>query len=173
MTDERASLLILVATMTGTAEILAEDLEQEIGDRLDVRIELLEETEVESLASERLALVVSSTYGTGDVPETAEQTWRALGERAPDLSDLSYGVISLGDSGYPDTFAQGGEKWDRALAACGAARVGEILRIDCKQAEEPLEPATRWLDAWLAAALGAQNHTPGAAAGCATGGGPR
>lgn len=145
-------LTFLVATMTGTAEALAEDLQSALDDGRETQLRLLEDLSPDDIAALPLALVISSTYGVGEVPETAEETHRALQEQKPDLSGLVYGVISLGDSGYVDTFAQGGENWDAALAACGARRAGEFLRLDCQSGADPLETAEPWLAAWLQAA---------------------
>lgn len=153
MVQEAKPLLVLVATMTGTAEVLAEDLQSEFEDACAFRIQLLEDTEVETLEQEDLVLVVSSTYGTGDVPETAAPALEALRSDRPDLRGLSYGVIALGDGSYVNTFAQGGEHWDRALADCGARRVGEPLKIDCLATENPLEPAKAWFAEWLGPAI--------------------
>ncbi|MCW5730635.1 MAG: flavodoxin domain-containing protein [Alphaproteobacteria bacterium] len=101
-----------------------------------------------------LALVVSSTYGTGDVPETAESALASLLDEKPDLSALRFGIISLGDSHYGDTFAKGGLHWDHALRQCGACRVGEILKIDCQSGEDPAVLAKPWLAGWLDLAAG-------------------
>ncbi|MEX0758842.1 MAG: flavodoxin domain-containing protein [Tistlia sp.] len=170
MGQQSISLLVLVATMTGTAEILAEDLEREFSDTVDFRIQLLEELEVGALERESLALVVSSTYGTGDVPETAEPTLQALKDARPDLGSLSYGIISLGDGTYVNTFARGGDNWDEALAACGATRRGEVLKVDCLLVEDPLEAAKEWFGRWLAAvadpqAEGSAAHRAGGSPG--------
>ena len=142
-------LTFLVATMTGTAEALAEDLESALGSARPTRLRLLEDLAPEDLAALPLALVISSTYGLGEVPETAEETYRALLAEKPDLSRLVYGVISLGDRGYAETFAQGGQNWDEALSSCGARRVGELLRLDSQSGVDPLASAEPWLRSWL------------------------
>lgn len=142
-------LTFLVATMTGTAEALAEDLQSALGSARPTRLRLLEEVTPDELASLPLALVVSSTYGLGEVPETAEETHRALRAEKPDLGGLLYGVISLGDRGYAETFAQGGQNWDEVLSACGARRVGEMLRLDSQSGVDPLAAAEPWLHSWL------------------------
>ncbi len=146
------SLTFLVATMTGAAEALAEDLQAALGGSRQSTLALLEELSTDDLLDLPLALVVSSTYGVGEVPETAEEIHRALLERRPDLSGLVYGVISLGDRNYGDTFARGGENWIAALSACGAKRVGDMLRLDCQSGEDPLAAAEPWMMGWLRAA---------------------
>lgn len=154
MQSEDGKLVILVATMTGAAEMLAEDLQAELGGRDKAELRLLENAVAADFPAAGLALVVSSTYGTGDVPETAESALASLLAERPDLSALRFGVISLGDSHYGDTFAKGGLHWDDALRQCGACRVGEILKIDCQTGEDPVELARPWLADWLDTAAG-------------------
>lgn len=142
-------LTILVATMTGTAEALAEDIQSEFAADRAIAIRLFEEIDPTDLLTSPLILVISSTYGTGDVPEPAESTLEALKMRRPNLSGITYGVVSLGDSSYVDTFARGGEHWDAALSACGAKRAGELLKVDCLTGDDPLDYARNWLAEWL------------------------
>ncbi|MCW5749591.1 MAG: flavodoxin domain-containing protein [Alphaproteobacteria bacterium] len=153
--SEAGKLVILVATMTGAAEMLAEDLQAELGGPEKVELRLLENAVAADFPTTGLALVVSSTYGTGDVPETAERALASLLAEKPELRALRFGVISLGDSHYGDTFAKGGLHWDDALRQCGARRVGEILKIDCQTGDDPAEVARPWLADWLAIAVGA------------------
>lgn len=145
-------LTFLVATMTGTAEALAEDLQSALGTVRPTQLRLLEDVTPDDFAALPLALVVSSTYGLGEVPETAEESFRALRAERPDLSGLVYGVISLGDRGYAETFAQGGRNWDEVLSDCGARRAGELLQLDSQSGDDPLVAAKPWLEGWLASA---------------------
>src|SRR5262249_24608917 len=142
---------VFVATMTGTAEALAEDLQAEFSPKLSVEIRLLEDAQPIAAQSVPLALFVSSTYGTGEVPETAEAFYRALCSDRPDLGGMRYGVISLGDRSYADTFARGGVLWDEVLTACGARRVGEMLSLDSRSSDQLAAAAILWVDRWLQA----------------------
>ena len=60
-------------------------------------------------------LICTSTYGNGDVPDNAQALFNSLETEKPDLSNVTYGVIALGDTTYKDTFCQGGIRFDQLL----------------------------------------------------------
>ena len=93
--------------------------------------------------------MVTSTHGAGDVPDNLQPFARDLAEQRPDLDNLRYGVIALGDSSY-DTFCQGGKTLDHLLSECGASRIGERLDIDVTQHEIPEDAAEMWIREWMA-----------------------
>lgn len=137
--------------MTGTAELLAEDLAEENEDLCSAQVRLLEDIEVADLEDLSQVLLVSSTYGTGEVPEPSKELFNNLDEQRPNLNGLLYGVISLGDRTYPKTFARGGQLWDELLLKCNACRVGDVLCLDASSGEDPLDASSHWFKKWLVA----------------------
>ncbi|CAN7219398.1 flavodoxin domain-containing protein [Bradyrhizobium sp. LjRoot220] len=145
-----AKILVLVATMTGTAEMIAEDIAAAHCDRHEFAFQALEKATLEQLAGARTALVVSSTYGEGEVPEPTIPFFNLVRESRPDLSGLVYGAVTLGDNvTYPKTFANGGRLWDGLLTERGATRVGDLLVIDASDPADKSELALRWAGNWL------------------------
>ena len=143
-------IIILVGTMTGTADLVA----QEIGDVLETSDLAVEIRQMESLSPEDLAgmtrvLLCTSTYGQGDVPDNARDLVEALETARPDLSALHYGVIALGDRTYAQTYCQGGLRIDRLLAGLGAQRIGDPLCLDASSGEMPEDAAVAWVPGWL------------------------
>ena len=67
----------------------------------------------------------------------------------PDLSNVTYGVIALGDTTYKDTFCQGGLRFDKMLAELGARRAGEMLMHDASSGTLPEELAAQWVVPWV------------------------
>lgn len=142
---------ILVGTMTGTAEMVAE----EIGDALEEAghsfdIEPMDGLDSSAFDEAGVYLIVSSTYGQGDVPDNAMKLYDDLVEKKPDLSEIQYGLFSLGDRTYAETFNFGGKKFDKALTDCGAKRVGEMFTHDASSGTIPEDDGVEWVKGWLA-----------------------
>jgi MioC protein len=147
-------VIILVATMSGTAEMIADELLDRVEDSgAECKIIRMEKATVSHLQSADRVVICSSTYGTGDVPDNGQPFYNSLNQDRPDLSGLHYGVIALGDSQYPQTFAFGGKKFDELFTALGATRVGERLVIDARAGGYPEEVAGDWLEDWLELAV--------------------
>ena len=145
---------ILVGTMTGTAQLCAQEMELALDDG---------ETEVATLMMDRLDssifekyrggegvfLICTSTYGQGDVPDNARALYEHLKSARPDLSQVRYGVFGLGDRTYAETFNFGGRRFDELLTELGARRVGERHMHDASSGILPEETALEWCQDWL------------------------
>ena len=143
------SLKILVGTMTGTAELVAEEVSDVLsGEGWEVEILLMDDLDPEVLAPEHVYLVCSSTYGQGDVPDNGQSFLEALKEQKPDLSDIRYGVIALGDMTYAQTFCFGGKTFDKELSALGATRIGEPMLHNASDGTLPEDEAGAWAQDW-------------------------
>lgn len=124
------SLRILYGTQTGNAEGVANDAAAAAKSQgFDVTVSGLDEIELEEFAGLKYVLIVTSTYGEGEMPDNAELFWEALAaDVAPRLEGVSFGVLALGDTGY-DGFCQAGKLFDMRLEQLGATRV--LQRVDC------------------------------------------
>jgi MioC protein len=143
-------ITILVGTMTGTAQLVAQELELRIDDGATrAQAQLMDNLDAAVFKSGSLFLICSSTYGQGDVPDNAKQLYESLQNARPDLSHVRYGVIALGDRTYAETFCNGGRRFDRVLSELGARRIGEILLHDASAGTMPEEVAAEWIDGWL------------------------
>ena len=142
-------LTILVGTMTGNAQLVAQELELVLDDG-DTRVttKLMDGLDASVFDGGGLFLVCTSTYGQGDVPDNAKVLYESLRARRPDLSGIRYGVVALGDRTYKDTFCNGGRRFDALLAELGARRVGEILFHDASSGVLAEEVATEWVGPW-------------------------
>ena len=88
----------------------------------------LDDIALEEFADLSYVLIVTSTYGEGEMPDNAGLFWDALSWRAPRLEGLSFGVLALGDTGY-DGFCQAAKLLDMRFEQLGARRVHH--RVDC------------------------------------------
>jgi MioC protein len=141
---------ILVGTMTGTAQLCAQEMELSLGDG-DVQVEtiLMDGLDSSVFAREGVFLICTSTYGQGDVPDNARALYEDLKAKRPDLSRVRYGVFGLGDRTYAETFNFGGKRFDEILAELGAERVGERHTHDASSGILPEETALEWSQDWL------------------------
>ena len=143
-------ITILVGTMTGTAQLVAQELELAWDDG-ETRVEtlLMDRLDSSVFAREGVFLICTSTYGQGDVPDNAKALYEDLRAKRPDLSRVRYGVFGLGDRTYAETFNFGGQRFDELLAELGARRVGERVKHDASSGVLPEEMAAEWGEGWL------------------------
>ncbi|MFI9760705.1 sulfite reductase flavoprotein subunit alpha [Streptomyces sp. NPDC051963] len=153
---------VLFGTQTGTAEFLAGELVAGARSHgLGSTATALDDVTPEGLAAMSHVLVVTSTYGEGEMPDNAGLFWEALqSDTTPRLESLRYAVLGLGDRGYDD-FCQAAKLIDTRLEQLGAGRLHE--RVDCDVDFE--EPATAWTAAVLERLVAETGASPVPAAG--------
>ncbi len=140
----------LVGTMTGTAQLVAQEVELALDDdQTRVQTRLMDGLDASTFAGGGLFLICTSTYGQGDVPDNAKCLYNSLMAERPDLSQVCYGVIALGDRTYGDTFCNGGRRFDAILSELGAQRIGELMLHDASAGTMPEELACQWAAAWI------------------------
>lgn len=121
---------VLYASQTGNAEGLGKKLVKDLkkGNFLPTLSDL-GQYDHSKLALEKHVLLIASTYGDGEPPDSAAAFHQWLhSDAAPSLTGVKYSVLALGDSSYPD-FCQCGIEFDTRFAALGAERLHD--RIDC------------------------------------------
>ncbi|MBV8030040.1 MAG: flavodoxin domain-containing protein [Betaproteobacteria bacterium] len=144
-------ITILVGTMTGTAQLCAQEMELALGgDDVEVETLLMDRLDGSVFEREGVFLVCTSTYGQGDVPDNAKGFYEHLQSARPDLSRVRYGVFGLGDRTYAETFNFGGKRFDELLSGLGAQRIGERHMHDASSGILPEETALEWCEHWLA-----------------------
>src|ERR1035441_9827093 len=142
-------ITILVGTMTGTAEMVAQEVQQALevaGHQATIRV--MDGLDASAFLSGGAFLICTSTYGQGDVPDNAQALFSSLESEKPDLTGVIYGVIALGDRTYKGTYCHGGIRFDTLLTELGAKRAGEILTHDASSGTLPEEVAAQWVVPW-------------------------
>ena len=147
MTDQ---IKILVSTMTGTAELVAEEIAETLNSKgMGAEILLTDNIDAAVLQKGATYIICTSTYGQGDVSDNGQAFLDHLDSLGPDLAGLHYGIFALGDISYHQTFCNAGNLFDAALGKFGATRIGEIKRHDASTGELPEDMAGEWAEAWL------------------------
>jgi MioC protein len=143
---ESEKLLILVATMTGTALMAAEDIAEYCSENdIETKIIEIDNTDIKVLTEVKSpVLICSSTYGQGDVPDSAQNFYNKLKELSPNLNHIRYALFGLGDMTYRDTFAYGGKKFTDLLDSLNATKIGDPFYHDASDGTLPEEVAVDW-----------------------------
>jgi len=133
---------ILYGTQTGTSESVAHDAADVAKTHgLNPIVKSMDELEIAEMVAMKCLLIITSTYGEGQMPDNAQMLWdAATSEEAPRFENTQYSILALGDTSY-DLFCQAGIDWDQRLEALGATRIYQ--RIDCDVDFEEL--AENWI----------------------------
>jgi MioC protein len=99
-------------------------------------------------------LVVTSTTGMGELPDTFAPLFYAIRDRFPAWSGLPGGVIALGDSSYGDTFCGAGQQVAELFDELGVRQPVPMLRLDASETVTPEADAEPWLRDFVAALKG-------------------
>jgi sulfite reductase (NADPH) flavoprotein alpha-component len=132
---------VIFGSQTGTAEGLAKKLVKSLKKgNFEPEIHDMASYDRSRLSKEKNLLVITSTYGDGEPPDSATDLHSWLhSEEAPCLEGVSYSVLALGDSSYP-AFCKCGIDFDNRLADLGAVRLHDRVDVDV----DPDEPFAQW-----------------------------
>ncbi|NWS90510.1 MTRR reductase, partial [Toxostoma redivivum] len=151
--ESKRRFLLLYATQKGQAKAIAEEIWQQAGAHgFEADIHCISEMDKYNLETEKdPVVIVISTTGTGDPPDTARKFVKKIQDKTlpPDhFVHLQYGLLGLGDSEYM-FFCNGGRIVDRRLQELGAQHFYDTgLADDCVGLELVVDP---WIDGlWLA-----------------------
>lgn len=143
-------LTILIGSMTGTADVVAQELLNTlIAAGHTAKVLDMNGLDASIFLNGGAFLICSSTYGNGDVPDNARDLYESLQACKQPLTNVTYGLIALGDRTYGATFCQGGRRFDEVLTQLGARRAGDILFHDASAGTFPEDVAAAWVLPWL------------------------
>ena len=141
------NLDILFGTQTGNSEAIAEDMSKIANDAgFRTKVNSLDNITMDILGNMENVAIITSTYGEGEMPDNAQLFWDALSANtAPNLSNIKYSVLALGDTGYEE-FCHAGKLIDTRFEQLGATRIQE--RVDCDVDYE--ESSEKWTSSLIA-----------------------
>ena len=141
-------LTIVYASESGNSEKLAGDMAKSAR-KLGFKPAVVDMADLElaSLTKAKRLVVIAATWGEGEPPGRAARVYNELmGEGAPRLDGVEFGVLALGDTAYAE-FCAIGKRIDERLEALGGKRVAD--RVDCDL--DFAAPAAQWVDGTLKA----------------------
>ncbi|ANS74272.1 sulfite reductase [NADPH] flavoprotein alpha-component [Paenibacillus yonginensis] len=139
---------VLFGSQTGNSQGLAKKLAQRLEQQgFTVTLSAMSDFKTNTLKKLHYLFVVVSTQGEGDPPDNAISFHSFLNsKRAPELKELRYSVLALGDTSY-EFFCKTGKDFDERLEQLGANRL--VPRTDCDVDFD--EPAAQWMNQVLEA----------------------
>ena len=90
-----------------------------------------------NFAAHKRILIITSTWGEGEMPDNAEVLWNGTCSTNPALAGVQYSVCAIGDSSY-DEYCKAGHDWDQKFSSLGATSILEIKLCDV-DFDEPWE----------------------------------
>ncbi|MFF5994189.1 assimilatory sulfite reductase (NADPH) flavoprotein subunit [Lysinibacillus sp. KU-BSD001] len=136
-------ITILFGSQTGNSQQLAKKLAATIAsEEHNVTVSSMSDFKVNNLKKLDHLFIIASTHGEGEPPDNAISFYEYLhSKRAPQLPQLKYSVLALGDTSY-EFFCKTGIDLDERLKALGAKSI--VPRVDCDVDYE--EAANKWIE---------------------------
>lgn len=152
------SLLILFGSQSGNAESLAKKAAKAAQARgFAARVKEMNAVDPATLSSESHVLVVTSTWGEGEMPDNAKDFWEKINNgHAPELKSTTFAVLALGDKNYGDTFCWAGRALDERLEKLGGTRL--TPRLECDTDFD--QPAAEWIEQVMGCLAAAPARSP-------------
>ena len=140
-------LTVLYGTESGNSEELA-DRTVKAAKKLGFKAVMKNMSDIApaDLAKTENLLVIVSTWGDGEAPETAVSFHKAFMTEELNLAGVKFSVCALGDTSY-EKFCEIGKQFDARLESMGAARISP--RVDCDVDYE--DSYSAWFDAAMKA----------------------
>jgi nitric oxide synthase oxygenase domain/subunit/sulfite reductase alpha subunit-like flavoprotein/hemoglobin-like flavoprotein len=127
--NRQERILILYGSETGTAESFARKAARQL-QRYRPTVMALDECDTDTITSEKLLLVVTSTFGNGEIPGNGKTFLQWLNKQsAGSLNGLYYSVLGIGSTVY-EHFCAAGIAIDKALVKAGAKRIVPLHKAD-------------------------------------------
>ena len=139
------SALVIFGTETGNSKKIASQVQQELKNTgLKTKLVSTSLVKTDELYKSELIVLVCSTHGDGEPPESAKGFHSAMQNLKVPLSSQKFAVLGLGDSSYP-AFCQTGKDFDSFFDKAGATRLHPLGECDV----DYQETAENWINGLL------------------------
>ena len=124
------SINILFGSQTGNAAGLAEKTAKlAVNYGLQPNIVDMDGFDPARLATMKRVMIITSTWGEGEMPDNADGMWNAINANGPALGSVHFSVCAIGDTSY-DEYCKAGHDWNNKLAALGGTEAYPIQECD-------------------------------------------
>ncbi len=129
-TNIAKDITILFVTETGNSKFLAGEISKKLkAQGAKIKLKSSQQYRLTDFAKEKNLIVIASTHGDGEIPESGKKFFDHIHQNEFDLGKLNYFVISLGDSSYP-LFCQAGKDIDARLEKLKAVKKSDRIDLD-------------------------------------------
>jgi MioC protein len=140
-----SKISILYGTESGNSEMAADDISDTLKDAgFDTEICAMEDYEIQNLVNDEKVVLISSTFGEGEFPETTLPFYDALKEIKPDLSKVQFAAFGLGDSTY-ENYNNAIDSLVNTFCSLGAIQLGHTGKHDAGKGADLSETAINWV----------------------------
>jgi nitric-oxide synthase len=135
-------ILILYASETGTAEAFARQAARKLKP-YSPQVMALDEYDTQQIPTEKLMLIITSTFGKGEIPANGKNflQWLKLQAKGS-LAGLNYSVMAIGSTVY-EKFCAAGVALDKGLTKAGANCIVSLHKGD--QIKGQAQTFNQWL----------------------------
>ncbi|CAK1750050.1 flavoprotein MioC [Vibrio crassostreae] len=135
---------IITGSTLGGAEYVGDHL-NDLLEEQGHEITLHNQPEYDDIPQQGFWLLVTSTHGAGEFPDNIKPFIDALTQQSPDLSQVRFAVVALGDSSY-DTFCLAGKSVHSQMKELGAQPISDCFTIDVLETPVPEDAAEAWFN---------------------------
>lgn len=129
---------IVIASMTGNDEDMAEILEENLQDAgFDVKNIDVSFADATSYLDADLCVMVTYTYGEGVMTDELKDFYDQL--ITLDLSGKKFAVMGSGDKTYKDHYCENVDDFEKAFIKCGAVEVAKPVKIENAVDDEDID----------------------------------
>lgn len=138
------NVVILYGTESGNAEMVADDIAATLeAAGIAGTVSSMDEFTVDELSQAQRVVLITSTYGDGEMPDTAIAFYGSLNQIRPDLSALSFAAFGLGDATYK-TYNNAIDMLVGTVVDLGASQFGGTGKHDAASGKPLTDTAVTW-----------------------------
>jgi sulfite reductase (NADPH) flavoprotein alpha-component len=123
-------ITIIYATETGNAKKIAINFSNKLKKhKIKVKLKAVQKYDPKNISKERYLIFITSTHGDGEFPDNAKEFINYLDRNKPNLNNINYAIIGLGDSNYP-LFCKAAIDLEKKFSDFGATNWHKIANFD-------------------------------------------